>query len=238
MDWLVPLYVHPSTDPGAWQPGAWRAVAGAGGVTVVVNVSDGPGRGPDPAYRAATEVLARAGVPMLGYVDLGYAGRPLSDLLDDVAHWADYPVRGVFLDQAPASPFSVGPAALAVRAARRLGLPEVVLNPGTVPDRLYRDFGAKLCVFEGGWADYQAWSGAGGQPGDGHLVYAVPPADLPYARRLLADRGAGFGLATDLAPPAPYGGLPSALPMAAGQSGSAPPPWAEQKATGTWTGAR
>jgi hypothetical protein len=61
-------------------------------------------------------------------------------------------------------------------------------------DRLYRDLGLPICVFEGTWDRYQAWDGAGSRPGDGHLVSGVPAGDVERARRLLAARGAGFGL--------------------------------------------
>jgi Spherulation-specific family 4 len=204
MKTLLPLYVHPLVAPAAW-----LAVADHPDVTVVVNVHDGPGRRRDPTYADATTALASARVPMLGYVDVGYSARPLAALLADVSRWAAYPVRGLFFDQVPTSPFALGPVALALRAARRIGLGELVLNPGAPPDPSYRPLGAAVCSFEGAWDAYQEWSGDGAQPGDGHLVYAVPPADLECARDLMAARGAGFGLVSDLPAGAPYGGLPS-----------------------------
>jgi hypothetical protein len=99
--------------------------------------------------------------------------------------------------------------ALAIRAAVRRGLGQVVLNPAMPPDPVYRGLGARLCVFEGPWDEYQRWPGRGSLSGDGHLVYGVPRDDLPRARQILRERGAGFGLATDLAPPEPYAGLPA-----------------------------
>ncbi|MEV0392980.1 spherulation-specific family 4 protein [Polymorphospora rubra] len=196
---LLPLYVHPAVAPAAWEPDRLR------GTTVVVDGHD------DPAYRRVTARLAAAGVPVLGHVDLARATRPLADVLDDVEGWTGHPVGGVFLDRAPTDPSAVGPVALAVRAARRGGLSEVVLNPGTPTDPLYRRLHVGICTFEGGWPDYQRWTGAGGELGDGHLVHSVPPAQLPAARRLMTWRGAGFGLVTDRGLPHPYGGLPSRL---------------------------
>jgi hypothetical protein len=200
---LVPLYVHPLEDPYAWEP---DALAGA---TVIVNVADGPGSTVDDDYAAATAQLSVAGVPMLGYVDLGYAARPLADILDDIERWTAYPMAGVFLDQAPTTPFSIGPVALAIRVAQRAGLFVAVLNPGTPADPVYRELGVPICSFEGSWADYQAWSGWGAQPGDGHLVHSVPREQLATARKAMGWRGAGFGLVTDREPPNPWEGLPS-----------------------------
>jgi hypothetical protein len=200
---LVPLYAHPARDPHAWDP---DALAGA---TVVVNVHNGPGRAADADYREVTARLAEAEIPMIGYVDLGYSARPIADILDDVQRWSAYPVAGVFLDQAPTTPFGIGPVALAVRVARRAGLFVTVLNPGAPADPVYRELEVPICTFEGSWADYKAWTGMGALPGDGHLVHGVPTAELETARRLMGWRGAGFGAATDREMPDPWGGLPS-----------------------------
>jgi hypothetical protein len=211
MDTLLPLYVHPLADPAAWT----AASRGGRDITVIVNLREGPERAPtaadpDPAYAAATGRLATAGVPMLGRVDLSYATRRPADIVGDVARWSGYPVNGVFLDRAPTSPFSIGPVALAIRAARRAGVGDrIVINPGVPTDALYRGRGAQIVVYEGHWNDYLQWNGDGAQTGDGHLVYGVPPARLATAWRMLEARGAGFGLATDLDAPNPYAGVPA-----------------------------
>lgn len=199
---LLPLYVQPE------KPVARQAAAGRN-ATVVINVQEEPGATADAGYATGTAELGETNPLMLGYVDLGYATRPLADILDDVRRWAAYPVGGIFFDAAPTSPFSIGPVALAVRAARRAGLPDMILSPGAPTDPLYRDLGVPICTFEGDWADYQRWSGEGNEPGDAHLVYGVPAAQLPAAHRLLRSRNAGFGLVTDRALPDPYGGLPA-----------------------------
>jgi hypothetical protein len=203
---LVPLYVHPVEDPRAWEPEALL------GTTVIVNIHNGPGTRADAHYTEVTGRLADAGVPMLGYVDLGYSERPIADILDDVNRWADHPMSGVFLDQSPSDAAGLGPVALAVRVAHRAGLFAAVLNPGTPTDPVYRELGVPICVFEGGWADYQDWNGEGALPGDGHLIHSVPPWQLEHARRVMAWRGAGFGLVTDRWMPNPWQGLPSDSP--------------------------
>ncbi len=165
-----------------------------------------PGTAVDPD---TTVVLAAPGnrAPVadavaLGHVDLGFAGRSLADVLTDLDRWTEAPVAGLFLDRAPAGELGVGPVALALRVARRRGLHRLVLNPGVPVHRAYRDLGVAICTFDGSWQDYQRWAGDGARPGDGHLVHGVPFDQLTAARQLLACRGAGFGLATDVPAPA------------------------------------
>jgi len=202
---LLPLRAHPLARPHAWE--ILRSHGSA--TTVVVDVARGPGNGRDPAYTAAMGRLAAAGVGLLGYVDLAYATRPVPEILADIDRWAGYPVHGAFLDRAPASPFAIGPVAIALGAARRATLHRVILNPGVPPDPGYRALGVPICVFEGTWPEYRQWNGAGAEPGDGHLVHDVPPWDLDQAAQLQVDRGAGFGVVTDLGPPDPYIDLPA-----------------------------
>ncbi len=143
------------------------------------------------------ERLVASGVHALGHVSLGYATRPPGDVITEINGWAVVPVVGVFLDHAPAGPYQIGPVAHAVRAARRAGLREVVLNPGVTVDPLYRLLDATICTFEGSWTDYQAWSAEDAAAGDGHLVFGVPPHESGVARTLAATRRAGLLLITD-----------------------------------------
>jgi hypothetical protein len=171
-----------------------------------------PGRVP------AVTRLAAAGASLLGRVDLAYGQRPLAVVLAEVRAWAAYPTNGVFLDRAPGDPEGAGPVALAVRVARRAGLTDVTLNPGAPPHPVYREWDARICVFDGPWARYADWAADGARPGDGHLVYGVPPAELPRALALAAGRGAGFGLVTDR----PHAG-PDAAGEPADRAGGGPP---------------
>jgi hypothetical protein len=211
---LLRLDVHPLLAPHVWNTVTEYGTAQPDTLTVVVNVANGPGNGRDPSYTAATARLRAAGVRLLGYVDLHFAIRPAARILADVDRWAGYPVHGVFLDHVSASPFSIGPAAVAIGAARRAGLGDAVLNPGVPPDRSYRDLGAAICVFDGAWKRYLQWDGAGTEPGDGHLVHAVPRGEMEDAWLLQATRSAGFGMVTDLASPQAYANLPAWLTTA------------------------
>jgi hypothetical protein len=130
-------------------------------------------------------------------VDLGNGEHPLADILDAVARHAAEPREGIFLDRAPRDRAGLGGVALAVRVARRTGFGVVLLNPGGPVDPGYRALDAAICVFDGHWSDYQRWSGDGAAPGDGHLVFGVPAAQTEAARRMMAWRGAGFGVVAE-----------------------------------------
>ncbi|MGE5829392.1 MAG: spherulation-specific family 4 protein [Micromonosporaceae bacterium] len=209
---LVPIEAHPELDPAAWD----RAAAlGRRGIAVIQLPIDslrdhepGPfarragGKGPATsewwtAVAAAIQALVTAGVPTLGQVSLGYATRPMVEVIGALTRWSVLPVTGVFLDHAPAGPCQIEPVAQAARVARRAGLPTVVVNPGVPVDPLYRRLGVALCTFEGSWTEYRAWTDEGAQAGDGHLVYGVPRADADAAWRLAASRGAGLGLVAE-----------------------------------------
>ena len=204
---LVPLSAHPYHDPAAWTAAAEHGL----GALAVINLATlltahngvaDPDAAPLAAVVEGIDRLVMHGVECLGHVSLGYATRPLVDLIGEITRWAVLPVTGIFLDHAPAGPYQVGPVALAGRVARRAGLGTLVLNPGVPVDPLYRRLDATLCTFEGSWTEYQEWLGEGTEPGDGHLVYGVPPTEWDAARDLAAVRGAGLSLITDRTGPA------------------------------------
>jgi hypothetical protein len=199
---LLPLYVYPADDPGAWA----TVAANAGDLTIVVNIHNGPGADYDPTYGYATAALADAGVSMLGYVDLGYAERPLGSVHADIAAWRRYPVSGVFFDQVPTDPATLGQVGLAVSPVRG----RIVLNPGTRPHPGYAAIADVVCTFEGPWPRYRATPAEPDWPNAAHLVYGVPPDEMAAANRRLSRRVA-HGLVTDLAGTNPYRGLPLGL---------------------------
>lgn len=189
---LLPLHQHPLTHPEAWS-----TIEAVGvGATVLLNIDTGPGRGIDPTWATATQRLLRAGVAMLGYIDLAFGARAIEQVKSELARWNGYPVRGIFFDQAPTSPYSIGPVATAVRAARRVGFDRLLVNPGRPADSIYRGLGAVLCTFEGPWEEYRSGTPDGVRHGDAHLVHSVPVDQIGTAHELMRGRGARFGLAT------------------------------------------
>jgi hypothetical protein len=189
---LLSLHQHPLIHPEVW-----ATVESAGmGTTVLLNIATGPGSGLDPTWTTATQRLVRAGATVIGYVDLAFGARPVEHVRAELGRWAGYPVRGIFFDQAPTSPYSIGPVAVAVRGARRIGFDTLLVNPGRPADSIYRGLGAVLCTFQGSWDEYLAGTQEGVRHGDAHLVHSVPYAQVKYAYELMRGRGARFGLAT------------------------------------------
>jgi hypothetical protein len=178
---LLPLD-QPTTPDGS--RAGWDLAATLGPGAIVV------------AHLATTSVgeLTRAGVSVLGYATLGFGARPAAGLLPRFVAWAGLGATGVFLDHVPAGPFHLGMVRLAHRLARAAGLTEVVFNPGRPVDPMCRELTGTFCTFHGTWLDYQAWDGAGGRAGDGHLVYDVPPEKRKEAHDLARTRGAGLAL--------------------------------------------
>ena len=202
MTTLLPLYVYPTDDPDAWA----RVAANRWDMSVVVNVHNGPGGRYDPAYGYATATLAEAGVPMLGYVDVGYGTRALVDVRSDIEAWRAYPVGGVFYDQVPSDRASLGWMTMAAATVRG----RIVLNPGVRPHPGYAALADLVCTYEGPWPRYRATPAEPDWPNAAHIVYDVPVCDLAEATRRLYRRVA-HGLVTDLAGTNPYRGLPAPL---------------------------
>ncbi|MFG2616864.1 spherulation-specific family 4 protein [Streptomyces sp. NPDC048507] len=195
MSLLVPLYVHPAEDPGAW---ARLIGAAARTRAVVLNPASGPGPRPDPAYTAAAAALRGAGARLLGYVDTAYGDREAAEANYEFLRYREwYGVDGVFLDRVTADRPGLRGCRRLVRSLRGLGATAVVLNPGVHPDPGYLRLADLVVTFEGDWSTYVSafsrpgWTGRHPPERFCHLVYAVPEALVPLAVRTAGERGAG-----------------------------------------------
>ncbi|WP_432032539.1 spherulation-specific family 4 protein [Streptomyces antibioticus] len=194
MSLLIPLYVHPADDPGAWH----RLIQAAGRTYgVILNPANGPGERPDPAFTAAAGALREAGARILGYVDTDYGVRERAAVLDDVRrHQEWYAVDGCFLDQVTATPEALWACRRLVRTVRRAGAGTVVLNPGVHPAPGYARLADLTVTFEGHWSTYVSsfsrpqWAARHPPERLCHLVYGVPAALVPLAVRTAGERGA------------------------------------------------
>ncbi|MEU3914608.1 spherulation-specific family 4 protein [Streptomyces sp. NPDC029721] len=194
MTLLVPLYVHPAEDPGAWH----RLITGAAATYgVVLNPADGPGERPDPAFAAAAAALRTAGARLLGYVDTLYGARGQVEVVHEMCRYQEwYAVDGCFLDRVAPTREELPGARRMIRSLRRLGARPVVLNPGVHPDAGYVRLGDLTVTFEGHWLTYVSsftrppWTVRHAPERFCHLVYGVPEALVPLAVRTAHERGA------------------------------------------------
>ncbi|MEU1183314.1 spherulation-specific family 4 protein [Streptomyces sp. NPDC005820] len=215
MSLLIPLYVHPAEDPGAWH----RLIQGAGRTYgVILNPANGPGRGPDPAFAAAAGALREAGARVLGYVDTDYGVRERAAVVADVRrHQEWYAADGCFLDQVTATPDALPACRRLVKSVRRSGAGTVVLNPGVHPAPGYARLADLTVTFEGHWSTYVSaftrpdWTTRHAPERLCHLVYGVPEALVPLAVRTAGERGAAVSGPVTGELPNPWGELTPAL---------------------------
>ncbi|MEU3978977.1 spherulation-specific family 4 protein [Streptomyces sp. NPDC026672] len=215
MSLLIPLYVHPADDPGAWH----RLITAADRTyAVVLNPANGPGSRPDPAFAAAAGALRAAGARLLGYVDTDYGVRERAAVTDDLRrHQEWYATDGCFLDRVTATPEGLPACRRTVRAVRRLGATTVVLNPGVHPAPGYARLADLTVTFEGHWSTYvsafsrPAWAERHPPERLCHLVYGVPRPLVPLAVRTAWDRGAGVSGPVTSELPNPWAELTPAL---------------------------
>ncbi|MFF8404671.1 spherulation-specific family 4 protein [Streptomyces sp. NPDC014846] len=223
MSLLIPLYVHPAEDPGAWHR---LITAAARTYAVVLNPASGPGAAPDPAFAAAARSLRAAGARLLGYVDTDYGVRDRAAITEDARrHQAWYAADGCFLDRVTATPAGLPACRHLVRDLRRLGVGTVVLNPGVHPAPGYTRLADLTVTFEGHWSTYVSaftrpeWTVR--HPADRfcHLVYGVPEVLVPLAVRTAHERGAAVCGPVTGEPPNPWAGLSPALTGGEGVEG-------------------
>ncbi|OKJ94723.1 hypothetical protein AMK26_32850 [Streptomyces sp. CB03234] len=215
MSLLIPLYVHPAEDPGAWHRLITAARRTYG---VVLNPASGPGTGPDPAFVAAAGALRAAGARLLGYVDTDYGVRDPREVAGDMRrHREWYAADGCFLDRVTATPDGLPACRRLVRSVRRLGATTVVLNPGVHPAPGYVRLADLTVTFEGHWSTYvgafsrPAWTARHPPAGLCHLVYGVPEVLVPLAVRTARARGAAVCGPVTGEPPNPWNRLTPAL---------------------------
>ncbi|MEV8393144.1 MULTISPECIES: spherulation-specific family 4 protein [unclassified Streptomyces] len=212
---LIPLYVHPSQDPGAWALPAAESHSVHG---VVLNPANGPGSARDPAFTAVSRALRAAGVRVLGYVDTGYGERPAREVANDFArHREWYETDGCFLDQVTPERDGLPACRRLVGELRRIGAGTVVLNSGVYPAPGYARLADLIVVFEGHWSTYARafsrpkWTARYPPERFCHLVYGVPPALVPLAVRTARQRHAAVCGPVTGELPNPWAGLTPAL---------------------------
>jgi hypothetical protein len=207
----VPAYFHPAIHPDQWQ---WLAEHAGRIRLVILNIASGPGTTPQGAFQAAADLLHRAGVCVIGYVDTGYGRRDPAAVLAEVARYQDwYGVRGVCLDQVATGAEDLGHYAGMADRVRAMGAEVVFFNHGTHPAPGYARHADLLGTFEGTWAAYErlrapGWTRRWPPSKFYHVVHSVPAAQLPAAWQLATRRHAGAVYITERGGPNPYDRLP------------------------------
>jgi len=170
-------YIDPTTDGPDWDRLIGSTVGKVG--IVVVNVSSGPGDGPDPAWTSVIQREHATGTKVLGYVDTGYFGTTglrtrlgstseadwTSQIEQDVNAWYAFygsGIDGIFFDegQDACGPTSGSNAWVDLysrsNAYVKANHPGAMtaINPGRVVPRCYENAGDVLVTFEGSYDTY------------------------------------------------------------------------------------
>jgi hypothetical protein len=209
---VVPAYFRPETRPGDWDLLAKHAQQVR---LVILNIANGPGKGPDGSYMPALQRLRQAGVAIAGYVDTSYGQRQPRDALaelDAFLKW--YEVTGVCFDRVAITAEHLRYYATLSRDARYLGARLVLFNHGAHPLEAYADHANLLGTFEGPWRSYlrlavPRWTRSRSADQFYHVVYAVPRENYDHAFLLAMRRRAGSVYITDRSGANPYDSLPA-----------------------------
>ena len=177
---VVPAYFRPDVRPDDWGQLARHASRVR---LVILNLANGPGAKPDPAFYPALDRLREAGVSVAGYVDTNYGRRPGREVLDDLGlflRW--YDVAGVCFDRTAVTAEHLGYYAALSRYARDMGARVVLFNHGAHPLEAYAEHADLLGTFEGPWRAYlqlavPRWTRSRPAQMFYHVVYSVPPTD-------------------------------------------------------------
>lgn len=209
---VVPAYFRPDTRPDDWARMADRASRVR---LVILNLANGPGLRPDPAFFPALRRLREAGVAVVGYVDTNYGQRPSSAVLADLDRFLQwYDVTGVCFDRVSVTAEDLGHYAVLARSAREIGARVVVFNHGAHPLAAYAQHADVLGTFEGPWRAYlqlavPRWTRSMAAHKFYHVVYSVPRDSFGDAFLLASGRRAGCVYVTDHGGTNPYDCLPT-----------------------------
>ena len=209
---VVPAYFRPDARPDDWQLLAKHAQQVR---LVILNLANGPGTAPDPAFYPALSRLREAGVGVAGYVDTNYGRRPVPEALADLDNFLQwYAVSGVCFDRVSVSAQDLGYYAALSRDARRAGARVVLFNHGAHPLEAYAEHANLLGTFEGPWRAYlrlavPRWTRSRPASTFYHVIYSVPRENFDHAFLLATRRRAGSVYVTDRGGANPYDGLPA-----------------------------
>ena len=209
---VVPAYFRPDVRPDDWEMLAKHAQQVR---MVILNLANGPGTAPDPAFYPALSRLREAGVAVAGYVDTNYGRRSAREAMSDLEYFLQwYDVTGVCFDRVSVTPEHLGYYASLSRDARYAGAKVVLFNHGAHPNEGYAEHANVLGTFEGPWRAYlqlavPRWTRERPANKFYHVVYSVPRENFDHAFLLAIRRRAGSVYITDRSGGNPYDCLPA-----------------------------
>ena len=165
----LPAYFTPGS--GYW---AEIIVEPASGY-VIMNSDNGPGVSYDPTYAAAIAATQATGLKVLGYVYSSYAARSSGVVEADIATFKTwYNVDGIFIDQCSGLTADKAYYQGLIDYIRSTAGTFCVLNPGGEPtDLAYMTMADSVCIFEGDYATYVAWTPPG-------WLFNYSPSEITY----------------------------------------------------------
>lgn len=161
-------------------------------------------------------------MPLVGYVDVAYGGRPLPEVRADCRAWREiHGIDAVMLDCLPREPVRGHWTVDDARLLRADGVEVLVGNPGTTPCARAWELFDVLCEDERGWDDYRRTpqtrvEGAPGPALAWHLVHSCPDDRVAEALAIASARGASLAWVSRHAPPHPWGDVPPGLAVPGG----------------------
>jgi hypothetical protein len=217
MKLIAPAYSYPAVNTALWQ-GLLEAREHIG--HVIINPGSGPGEVRDPIWVDQVAALAAHGVPMLGYLNLAYSGKPVDRLMAEATlWWRWYGILDLFLDCAPAGDVRrTGHVADVLRSRTRAGA--LVANAGTrTAGGVARHFDAVVehegppprvsRALAGSLGAAAQKGGASAPVSRSWIVHSATAADARRTIRLADELGVAEVWVTDLAGSNPYRDLPA-----------------------------
>ncbi len=202
---VFPVYFY---DPDGWKELASFNTKGK--FYAIVNPSDGPGEFVDENYTRFIKELCRHYKIPIGYIHTGWGKRDLEEVKEEVDRWLEfYPkIKGFFVDEVATSkrelPYYQRLVSYIKSKNPRF---EVVLNPGTKPDRGYFKLANLVIVYEDSVDNLSQMEKAGPKKKSGCIVYGVSREEVERVVRR-AKKVCSYLFVTDGSGSNPYDHIP------------------------------
>jgi len=209
---LVGVSAHRSPETGVDGARVGAVVTGVD-IIAIINPNSGPDSKADSAYTSYMKKMTAAGIDMIGYVHTSYGDRAISDVQKDITTYStQYPgLKGIFIDEASASASDIAYYTQVYTAiTSKSGYTNVILNPGTLPDKGYLTISTNIVIFENAGSSFArttfpTWvkcaTSAAQKSGYtyrfGAIAYGISQSAMPALLASMRNQGIGLVYATD-----------------------------------------